>query len=109
MLNCIRGRKIYDEEIESWDGSAKGRSGHQKAIAEYLQLAKNARMKELEEIGIVFVTPDVAIHKLRREMSGMVDADGKTLPDTKQIHARVFVKRNGKWLQAAYFSRPIQE
>ena len=100
---------LYDEKIEMWDGTYKGRAGQEKGYIEYFKIAKNAHMKPLEEIGIVFITPDVAIHKMRREMTGIVDMDGKAQPDVKEIHARVFVKRDGKWLLAAYFSAPIEE
>ena len=100
---------MYDETIEMWDGTYKGRAEQEKAYVEYFKSGlKNAKMTPLEEIGIVFVTPDVAIHKMRREMTGMVDEDGKAMPDAKHIHARVFVKRDGKWLLAAYFSNPIE-
>ena len=62
-----------------------------------------------EEIGIVFVTPDVAIHKYRYEITGRVDSDGKPLPPQKYLNARVLVKKNGKWLYTAVFARPIEE
>jgi uncharacterized protein (TIGR02246 family) len=100
---------LFDEKIEAWNGTGKGRAEHEKGYVEYFQNRPKIGMKHLDEIGIVFITPDVAIHKLRREMTGRVDADGKPLPDVKHLHARVFVKRNGKWLLAAYFSTPTEE
>ncbi len=101
---------LYDEKIESFDGS--GKAEHKKIIEEGFQLYKAVKYspsKPSDEIGITFIKPDVAIHKLRREITGVFDADGKPMPPLKQIHARVFMKRDGKWLLAAYFSAPIEE
>lgn len=98
-----------DEIIENWDGSDKGRAAFEKTAAKFLERQKDYHVKPLEEIGIVFVTPDVAIYKVRDEMSGELDAAGKALPPFKMIRARVLVKKNGKWLYAATFSRRIEE
>ena len=95
---------LHVEDFENWDGTAKGR-----ASLEKLTLPESFEAKLLDEIGIVFVTPDVAIYKYRFEMTGDVDAEGKPLPPTKRLSARVFVKKNGKWLHAAAFARPIEE
>ncbi len=40
--------------------------------------------------------------------TGLVDEDGKPLPQLNWLGAWVMVKKNGKWLNAAFFSRPIQ-
>jgi hypothetical protein len=63
----------------------------------------------LEEIGIIFFTPDVAVYKALMDNTGRVDEDGKPLPQVKWLAAVVMVKRNGQWLQAAWFTRPIEE
>ena len=70
---------------------------------------KDVQASCLDEIGIVFVTPDVAIRKTRTEWTGMTDAEGKPLPSFKSLDAQVYVKRNGKWLRTAAFYRPIEE
>jgi ketosteroid isomerase-like protein len=95
---------LFDEKIESWNGDAKGPSEHSKMYAEIFQRQPELQMNRLEEIGIIFVTPDVAIYKHRRKMTGRRDADGKSLSDLVELHTRVFVKRNGKWLLASYYS-----
>ena len=95
---------LHVEAFENWDGTSKGR-----ASLEKLTLPESLEAKLLDEIGIVFVTPDVAIYKYRLEMTGDVDADGKPLPPTKRLSARVFVKKDGKWLHAAAFARTIEE
>jgi hypothetical protein len=67
------------------------------------------KSNHLGEIGIIFVTPDVAVYKARMDNTGLVDEDGKALPQLKWLGAWVMVKKNGKWLSAAFFSRLIEE
>jgi uncharacterized protein (TIGR02246 family) len=100
---------IHTEDYEVWDGSIKGREALEKNIADRLARQKDVQAKPLEEIGFVFVTPDVAIHKMRGEAIGLLDADNQPLPPLKLLAARIFVKRNSKWLLAADFFRPIEE
>jgi uncharacterized protein (TIGR02246 family) len=71
--------------------------------------SKNAKRQFLEEIDIVFVTPDVAIYKSRYERTGRADANGKALPPNQAIAARVLVKRDDTWLLAASFGQVIVE
>jgi len=100
-----KGMAAFDvENIESWDGKRKGR----KQISEFLASMKG-QYKQLDEIGIIFVTPDAAIFKEHGENTGGIDADGKPLPPQKALEAWVLVKKNGKWLAAAIFTRPIEE
>jgi uncharacterized protein (TIGR02246 family) len=101
----------YTEETEGWEGAVKGRA----AIEQYLTKAfegpfKNVQTKLIDEIGIVFVTPEVAIFKGRYENSEMLDEEGNALPDAKLLYAQVYVKKNGRWLAAhGFFTRPIVE
>jgi len=99
---------LMDQSIELWDGSRKG-----VAVADYyadlFKRQPTIKSAHLEEIGIVFVTPEIAIYKALRDNTGMVDEEGKRLPQVKWLGAWVLVKRNGKWLSAAFFSRPVEE
>lgn len=97
------------EDYENWTGSQKGRAAYVKNMSNLYDLNKDRQVKLLDEIGIVFVTPDVAIFKGRLETSGLHDADGKPLPPSKRLQAWIFVKKSGQWLRAASFSRPIEE
>ena len=92
------------ENFENWPGKRKGR----KELSEYWASVKG-QGKQLDEIGIIFVTPDVAIFKERVELTGMFDAAGKPLPPRKTLEAWVVVKKNGKWMGAAFFQRTIEE
>jgi hypothetical protein len=92
------------ENFESQDGKRKGRKEQSEAWA-----SQKGQYEQLDEIGIIFVTPDVAIFKEYGENTGGVDSDGKPLPPQKALEAWVLVKKNGKWLGAALFTKPIDE
>ena len=98
----------WDKASENWRGNQKGT-----ALVEYYSdlFKQQTRVKSnlLEEVGIIFVTPDVVIYKALMDNTGLVDKEGKPRPQVKWLGAWVFVKRDGKWLHAAFFSRPIEE
>ena len=99
---------LMDEDFQNWDGTVKGRAAEEKQRRENFERQK-VQAKILDEIGIVFVTPEVAIYKFRVEITGSLDADGKPLPPLKMLYASVCVKKNDKWLRAAVFNRPVEE
>ena len=94
--------------VESWNGSAKG-AARVEYYADLFKRQPSIQSERLEEIGIIFVTPDVAVYKALMDNTGLVDEDGKPLPQLKWLGAWVMVKKNGEWLSAAFFSRPIEE
>ncbi len=93
---------------ENWDGSYKWTAESDNMVALWKQ-QPSIQNHILEEIGIIFFTPDVAVYKALMDNTGRVDEDGKPLPQVKWLAAVVMVKRNGQWLQAAWFTRPIEE
>jgi len=96
--------------VESWDGSYKGMAGSDNiSMVDIFKRQPSIKSHILEEIGIIFFTPDVAVYKALMDNTGMVDDDGKPLPQLKWLAASVMVKRNGKWLSAAFFTRLIEE
>jgi uncharacterized protein (TIGR02246 family) len=99
------------ENSENWEGTRKGKVACEKAFEEYFAGSlKNFEVKLLDEVGIVFVAPDVAIYKARYAYSGTLDDEGKASPPGKTMYARVYVKKDGKWLGAhGQFNRPIEE
>jgi hypothetical protein len=100
---------LFDQIYENWAGSIKGRAALEKSMAENFKNQKAYQYKALDEIGLIFVTPDVAVFKEHGEVSGYVDENGKTLPPSKILWAGIVVKRNGNWLIAAEFETPIEE
>jgi uncharacterized protein (TIGR02246 family) len=99
----------YGENNESWDGDFKGPAGLEKEIARQFKQSKDGQVKTVEEIGIHFLSPDVAIYKFRDEISGFVDEAGKPRPSRKRLVAQPVVKKDGKWLVAGNFTRPVEE
>ena len=97
------------ENFETWEGDTKGRSAMEKFISDHFSNMKDIQYKPTDEIGIVFVTSDVAIYKHNDEVTNFLDADGKPRPPFKRLSARVFVKKNGSWLFATQFYRTIEE
>ena len=101
---------LMDEDFQNWEGTVRGRADAEKNFfASQFEQSKDLEAKILEVIGVVFVTPEVAIHKFRYEVSNLLDADGKPLPPERALGASVFIKKGGKWLRAALFTRPIEE
>ena len=95
---------LYTDPYETFTGS-QDRAAHQQTH----ERLKDLRLKMLDDLGVVFVTPDVAIHKFRQEVTGGVDDDGNTLPPSKSLNAEIYVKKGNKWMQKARFSRSIEE
>ena len=93
---------------ENWDGSYKWTAESNNLVDVWKQ-QPSIKSHILEEIGIIFFTPDVAVYKALMDNTSLVDEDGKPLPQLKWLGAWVMVKRNGQWLQAAFFTRPIEE
>ena len=100
---------LFTKEYENWRGSRKGRAAWEKFYAEFWKINQDSRHKLLDEIGIIFVTPDVAIYKGRDETLGGTDADGNPRLPLRELRAWVLVKREGRWLLAAGFTRPTEE
>jgi len=100
---------LFDETVENWTGTIRGRAAYEKAIAGLFEQEDNRLQKEVEEVGIVFVTDDVAIYKSRRQVMGEVDSAGKELPPQTVNLARIFVKRDDRWLLSAWFAMPVTQ
>ncbi len=93
---------------ENWDGSYKWTAGSDNLV-DLWKRQPSIQSEILEEIGIIFFTPDVAVYKALMDNTGLVDEDGEPLPQVKFLVAWVMVKKNGKWLSAAFFTQPIEE
>ena len=95
---------LYADPFENFEDSSD-RAAHQQTH----DGLKDLRQKLLADGGIVFLTPDVAIHKFRQESTGLIDDDGNPLPPSKSLVAFIYVKKGDKWLMTARFTRPIEE
>ena len=94
---------LMSGSFENWQGDRKGPVAEEKYIAQYFENQKGVRYKQLDKIGLTFVTRDVAIYRTYGEVAGIVDAEGKPELLQKIIEAWVFVKNDGKWEIATYF------
>jgi hypothetical protein len=97
---------LMADDFENWLGTDKGRDINVKAGLEELKSQPSVQYRRSGELGVVFLSSDVALYKAYWEFSGMVDVAGSPLPTMKLLGACVMVKRDGKWLMAAFFSRP---
>lgn len=94
---------LLAEDFETWDG-IKGPEAVSQAWA-----AEKDRYRQIEELGIRFLTDDVAIFRERGEAWDVADTDQQA-PDTTQfIETWVLVKRNSRWLPTAFFYYPLDE
>jgi uncharacterized protein (TIGR02246 family) len=95
------------EDYVSWLGNHKGREVNVEIAMEELKNQKNLKYERSDEIGIDFVTHDVAIYKAHWNFTGAADARGNTLPPRKLLGACVMVRRDGRWQMVAFFSRSV--
>ncbi|MGB6866858.1 MAG: hypothetical protein WBE11_14310 [Candidatus Aminicenantaceae bacterium] len=100
---------MLTEDYENWTGSMKGRKVREEHLIERWKLQKTAKYNVVEELGIHFVAPNVAIYKARCEAIGEVREDGTSIPSYKWFGAWVLVKKGEKWLIATLISRPLGE
>jgi ketosteroid isomerase-like protein len=94
---------LFDPVFERWEGNVKGPAEEQKALGDYFEQQKEIQYKQLEEIGLIFITPKVAIYKTYGEVLKELDAEENEQSPSKIVEAWVFVKRNGQWKIASYF------
>jgi uncharacterized protein (TIGR02246 family) len=97
----------YAEVVVNIDGNlnpAAHRRGHEEQLAQQ----KRSTQKIADEGDVVFLSPDVAIHRFSRELTGLVDDGGRPLPPERAKLARIYAKRNGQWLVVANFSQPVE-
>jgi ketosteroid isomerase-like protein len=98
-----------DENFENFSGSLKGRAANEEYWTELFEDGfKNAVYTQSEEIGIHFITPEVALYKDRYDFSGAFDKEGKPRPG-KWSNGWVLVKKNGKWLVSEVIQWPIEQ
>ncbi len=83
----------------------RGASQIEKGLATiFATRAGNARLRNLETT-IRIIRPDVALAHVKNELSGLVDADGRSVPPHVEFSLRVLVKDGGKWRVAAMHNR----
>ena len=100
---------VYVDDYESWAGDIKGQAAWEEYFTEFWNRQKDSQVHLNDEIGIIFVTSDVAIFKAHGEYTGLIDEEGKPQPPSKWMGAWVLSKSDGKWLVSAIFTRDVEE
>jgi hypothetical protein len=70
---------------------------------------KDIKVELLEDLGVVFLTPDVAVHKFYEGGSGWLDEDGNPTPPGKGLRALTYIRNNGTWVRGAMCWRREEE
>jgi len=105
---------VYTEDADfvnvygMWRKGPAEIEGRQKERME--TVLKEAKIN-LIDLRIRFVRPDVARVHQTHEMTGMLTADGKTMPPNRELGIRVMVKEHDKWLTTAFHNtivRPVE-
>jgi ketosteroid isomerase-like protein len=96
------------EDFETWSGRGE-KKAREKYYIELWEWQKSAIYKVVEELGISFVSPDVALYKARCESTGQIEKDGTPIPRNEWQGVWILAKKNGKWLIPAWYTRAIEE
>jgi len=70
---------------------------------------ENVKYSVVEELGITFISPDVALYKARCETTGEIEKDGTPIPRNEWQGVWILAKKGGNWLIPAWYTRPIEE
>ena len=60
------------------------------------------------DVQVNFVRPDVALAYVTNEMTGVLDAEGRSSPSHQELSLRVLVKEGGSWRIAAFHNTRLQ-
>jgi ketosteroid isomerase-like protein len=99
---------VYADSFVSFGGK-RDPAAHRKIHTDGWAGQKDGRTKLLKEIDVVFLSPNIAIQTFQVEGTGWLDENGKTEPPSKTTYARVYEKKNGKWLIVGNFMRAVTE
>ena len=96
------------EDFETWSGRGE-KNAREKYFTELWEWQKNVKHNVVEELGITFISPDVALYKARCESTGKIEKDGTPIPRNEWQGVWILAKKGGKWLIPAWYTRPIEE
>jgi ketosteroid isomerase-like protein len=96
------------EDFETWSGRGE-KKAREKFFTELWEWQKNVKFNVVEELGISFISADVALYKARFERTGEIEKDGTPIPRSEWQGVWILAKKGGKWLIPAWYTRPIEE
>ena len=89
--------------------SMKGIAAIEQGLTTIFQTrGRTATLKTLE-VAVRFIRADVALAHVTNELSGLVSADGQTLPPHQELSIRVLVKDQGVWRITAFHNAIVQK
>jgi ketosteroid isomerase-like protein len=94
-----------DEKLYTFTETAEGSEAIERMFADFFEDNETMKLNPLEDMGVHFLTPNVAVFMGRYEFLDMVDAEGKPLPPQEFIGVNHYVKRNGQWKRASAYLR----
>jgi hypothetical protein len=101
---------FVDENFQNWTGTTKGKESHEKEWEDRLaQRSKDSKTALVKDVGIDFITPDIAVYSFYTETTGLVDEEGKVQPPLKGRNGRLYVRKDGQWLLRKTFWRRVEE
>ena len=117
MKTAIEGINNHDiqahlstltEDFETWSGKGD-KETREKNFMELWEWQKNVKYNVVEELGITFITPDVALYKARCESTGEIEKNGTPIPRNEWQGVWILAKNDGRCLIPAWYTRPIEE
>jgi uncharacterized protein (TIGR02246 family) len=101
-----RWASVMDPSFVNWPGDVRGADEERRFIAAYFGRQRGTQYQQLDEIGLVLLTPEVALYRTYGEVRNAVDTNGQVQPPSRILEAWLFRKRGDNWRVAAYFTRP---
>ena len=100
---------FIDDNWQNFTGERKGKASYGKWMTEWFEQNADRHLAVAKEIGIEFITSDVALYTYYQEVTGLVDDDGNAQPASKGLSGWLFARKGGQWKMRKWFWRPVEE
>jgi ketosteroid isomerase-like protein len=92
-----------DDRIYTFSTIIEGPEAIESFFTSFFEGNETMKLNPLEDMGVHFLTPNVAVFMGRSEFANRVDEEGKPLPPREFIGVNHYVKRNGQWKRASAY------
>jgi uncharacterized protein (TIGR02246 family) len=92
---------FHEDTLILFEEEVSGVAALEKEYEEIFERNKDAHAERIEEYRTIFLTPNVAIKRGRREYASSHDEEGKHVHPSTGIVAVVLVKKEGQWRWSA--------
>jgi ketosteroid isomerase-like protein len=100
---------FLDREMVLWAEEKSGGATIEQLYAEIFERNKDIRAQIVEDLGVRFLAPTVALWRGTSRFTGLHDADGELMPPLSNRAVVMMVKKGGQWKFAALFDRPVED